>query len=78
MTYLDMRADEFDFWTDANIMSAFDRGRFEDTNREGFLAWWTELEYIDSEGNTQTGSRADRTPAEKARFMTDYYSSGSP
>ena len=65
MTYEQFRAAEFDLWTDTNIMSAWDRDRFEDTNRAGFEKYWVT-------------ERAERTPAQKARFMTDYYASGSP
>lgn len=60
MTYEQFRAAEFDLWTDENIMDAWDRGRFQDTNRAGFEAYWVT-------------NRAQRTPAEKARFITDYY-----
>jgi hypothetical protein len=65
MSYEQLRADEFDLWSDNNIMSAFDRGRFESTDRAGFEDYWVT-------------KRAQRTPAEKARFMTDFYSSGTP
>jgi hypothetical protein len=65
MSFVPFRADEFDLWTAENIMSAFDRGRFESTDRAGFEDYWVT-------------KRADRTPAEKARFMTDFYSSGTP
>jgi hypothetical protein len=60
-TYEQFRADEYDQWTDTNIMDAYDAGMFEDTNRAGFHQYWV----ID---------RDNRTPAEKARFMSDYYS----
>ena len=73
MTYEQFRAAEFDLWTDKNIMDAFDRGRFEDTSRIGFLAYWTSIEYIDKNDDIQTGTRSQRTADEKARFMTDYY-----
>lgn len=65
MTYEQFRTAEFDLWTDENIMSAFDRGRFESTDRAGFERYWVT-------------ERSQRKPAEKARFMTDFYSSGSP
>lgn len=65
MSYEVLRADEFDLWTAENIMSAFDRGRFESTDRSGFEDYWVT-------------KRAERTNHEKARFMTDFYSSGSP
>jgi hypothetical protein len=65
MSYEQLRTSEFDLWTAVNIMSAFDRGRFESTDRAGFEDYWVT-------------KRAQRTPAEKARFMTDFYSSGSP
>jgi hypothetical protein len=65
MTFISFRADEFDLWTDKNIMSAWDRGRFEDANRAGFEKYWVT-------------DRELRTANEKARFMTDFYSSGTP
>jgi hypothetical protein len=65
MNFILFRADEFDLWTPANIMSAWDRGRFEDTNRAGFEKYWVT-------------DRELRTAAEKARFMTDFYSTGTP
>ena len=60
MTYEQMRAAEFDLWTDANIMEAFDAGMFEDTNRVGFHDYWVV-------------KRDERTAPQKARFITDYY-----
>lgn len=60
MGYIQDKVTEFDFWTDDNIMDAFDRGRFQDTNRSAFQEYWVT-------------DRADRTDEEKARFMTDYY-----
>lgn len=65
MNYISVKADEFDFWSDTNIMSAFDRGRFESTDRAAFEQYWVE-------------EREARTASEKARFMTDYYASGAP
>ena len=65
MNFILFRADEFDLWSDENIMSAFDRGRFESTDRVAFEKYWVT-------------KRADRTGSEKARFMTDFYSSGTP
>lgn len=59
-TYEDFRSDEFDLWTDENIVAAYDAGMFEDPNRAGFVDYWVV-------------HRDERTPAEKARFMTDYY-----
>ena len=60
MTYESFRNDEFDLWTDTNIMDAYDAGMFQDPNRAGFHQYWV----VD---------RDDRTVAEKARFLTDYY-----
>ena len=60
MTYDQLRAAEFDYWTDVNIMEAWDAGMFEDTNRVGFHTYWVV-------------ERATRTAGQKARFMTDYY-----
>jgi hypothetical protein len=65
MSYETFRAAEFDLWTDENIMDAWDRGRFQDTNRGAFEAYWVT-------------DRGNRTNDEKARFMTDFYSSGTP
>lgn len=59
--YVKFRAAEFDMWSDQNIEDAFDRGRFEDSNRDGFLEYWT------------GPGREQRSIEEKARFMTDYY-----
>ena len=60
-SYEEFRADEFDMWSDQNIMDAFDDGMFESTDRDAFEAWWV----------TQ---RSLRTTAEKSRFITDFYS----
>ena len=60
MSYEQFRADEFDLWTDGNIMEAWDAGMFQDPNRDGFEQYWVT-------------DRADRTDSEKARFLTDYY-----
>jgi hypothetical protein len=60
MNYEQFRAAEFDLWTDTNIMLAFDAHMFEDTNRTAFYQHWVV-------------ERDDRTDAEKARFITDYY-----
>lgn len=60
MTYAELRAAEFDMWTDENIIENFDRGRFQDKNRSAFIEYWVT-------------DRAHRTVDEKARFITDYY-----
>ena len=60
-SYEELRTDEFDLWSDNNIMDAFDDGMFESTDRAGFELYWVT-------------TRADRTDAEKARFITDFYS----
>ena len=60
MNYRMFRADEFNLWTDTNIMQAYDAQMFESTNRTAFYQYWVV-------------ERDDRTDAEKARFMTDYY-----
>lgn len=65
MSYETYRAAEFDLWTDENIEDAFNRGRFQDSNRDAFIRYWVT-------------ERADRNAFEKARFMTDFYSSGTP
>lgn len=71
-SYEDFRAAEFDLWTDKNIMDAFDADMFQSSNRQSFLAYWTSLPYVE-DGVAKTGTRSERTSAEKARFMTDYY-----
>jgi hypothetical protein len=60
MSYQIDKTDEFDLWSDQNIIDAYDAGMFEDTNRAGFIDYWVD-------------HRSDRTSPEKARFMTDYY-----
>ncbi len=60
MSYEQFRAAEFDLWTVENIMDAWDRGRFQDPNRDAFEQYWVV-------------ERAQRTPVEKARFITDFY-----
>lgn len=60
MSYTKFRTDEFNLWSDDNIMEAYDAGMFEDTNRAGFQKYWVT-------------ERHNRTDDEKARFMTDYY-----
>ncbi len=59
-SYEELKASEFDLWTDQNIMDAFDAGMFESTDRAGFADYWVR-------------DQANRTVSEKARFMTDYY-----
>jgi hypothetical protein len=86
MSFIPFRADEFDMWTDANIIAAFDRDRFESGDRNGFIDYWCFEYFVDRGGNyqapkdsgNQTGKRAARTGKEKARFMTDFYSTGTP
>ena len=58
--YQTFRSDEFDLWTNENIMEAYDAGMFEDPNRAGFQKYWVV-------------ERDQRLASEKARFMTDYY-----
>jgi len=60
MSYEAFRADEFDLWSNENIVAAYDAGMFQDPNRDGFIQYWVT-------------DRANRTAAEKARFITDYY-----
>ncbi len=60
-SYEELRTDEFDLWSNENIMDAFDDGMFESTDRAGFESYWVT-------------TREDRTNAEKARFITDFYS----
>lgn len=61
MSYAMFRVDEFDLWTDQNIMDAFDAGMFEDSgSRSQFYDYWVV-------------HRSERTTQEKVRFMTDYY-----
>ena len=60
MTYDQLRAAEFDHWTDENIIEAYDAGMFQDPNRDGFIDYWVT-------------NRSQRTDFEKARFITDYY-----
>lgn len=86
MSFVPFRADEFDLWTDANVIAAYDRDRFESGDRNGFIDYWCFEYFVDRGGNyqapketgNQTGKRANRTPAEKTRFMTDFYSTGAP
>jgi len=59
-SYEQFRSDEFDLWTDENIVEAYDAGMFQDTNRAGFISYWVT-------------NRNERTVPEKARFITDYY-----
>ena len=60
MTYNQLRAAEFDHWTDENIIEAYDAGMFQDPNRTAFIDYWVT-------------DRSERTDVEKARFITDYY-----
>jgi hypothetical protein len=86
MSFIDFRTEEFDMWSDANVVAAYDRDRFESGDRNGFISYWCFEYFVDRGGNyqapkdsgNQTGGRVNRTPAEKARFMTDFYSSGTP
>lgn len=60
MTFEDLAAAEFDYWTDQNIIDAYDAGMFEDPNRDGFINYWT------------GPARQQLAVEEKARFIADY------
>lgn len=60
MAFEDLAAAEFDYWTDQNIIDAYDAGMFEDPNRDGFINYWT------------GPARQQLAVEEKARFIADY------